>query len=82
MRAIRAIDGKGDRERRTDLDNLTMQAWLEQHNQPPRAIERFWRQILVSAINEELDRMAASHGIQVFRLGFLARRAAVVRLGR
>ncbi|MBI5086991.1 MAG: FAD-dependent oxidoreductase, partial [Acidobacteria bacterium] len=38
------------------------------------AIERFWRQILVSAINEELDRMAASHGCQVFRLGFLASR--------
>jgi zeta-carotene desaturase len=70
MRAIRAID----RERRTDLDSVTMLAWLREHDQPPRAIERFWRQILVSAINEELDRMAASHGIQVFKLGFLARR--------
>jgi zeta-carotene desaturase len=29
---------------------------------------------LVSAINEELDRMAARHGLQVFQLGFLARR--------
>lgn len=64
------------REHRTDLDNITMQAWLEAHNQPPRAIERFWRQILVSAINEELDRMAASHGIQVFKLGFLASKTA------
>ncbi|MEO7145883.1 MAG: FAD-dependent oxidoreductase, partial [Bryobacteraceae bacterium] len=36
-------------------------------------IERYWRQVLVSAINEDLDRMAASHGFQVFRLGFLAR---------
>ena len=27
----------------------------------------------MSAINEELDRMAACHGFQVFRLGFLAR---------
>ena len=40
--------------------------------QTPRAIERFWRQVLVSAINEELDRMAALHGFQVFWLGFLA----------
>jgi zeta-carotene desaturase len=29
--------------------------------------------VLVSAINEDLDRMAASHGFQVFWLGFLAR---------
>ncbi len=51
-----------------------MQQWLEEKRQPARAIERFWRQVLVSAINEELDRMAAAHGFQVFRLGFLARK--------
>jgi squalene-associated FAD-dependent desaturase len=56
---------------RTDLDQITMQQWLEEKRQPPRAIERFWRQVLVSAINEELNRMAAAHGFQVFRLGFL-----------
>ena len=44
----------------------------EEQRQPPRAIERFWRQVLVSAINEELDRMAAAHGFQVFCLAFLA----------
>jgi len=70
-RAILAID----RERlRPDLDGITMQQWLEEKGQPARTIERFWRQVLVSAINEELDRMAASHGFQVFRLGFLARK--------
>ncbi len=58
---------------RTDLDRITMQQWLEEKRQPPRVIERFWRQVLVSAINEELDRMAAIHAFQVFRLGFLAR---------
>ena len=57
---------------RTDLDQISMQQWLVEHRQPPRAIERFWRQILVSAISEELDRTAASHGFQVFRLAFLA----------
>ncbi len=66
-RAMLAIENE-----HRDLDHVTMLEWLQQHNQPPRAIERFWRQILVSAINEELDRMAASHGIQVFKLGFLA----------
>jgi squalene-associated FAD-dependent desaturase len=58
---------------RTDLDCMSMQQWLEEHRQPPRAIERFWRQIMVSAISEELDRIAAVHGFQVFRLAFLAR---------
>jgi zeta-carotene desaturase len=72
-RAIRAID----RERsRPDLDRITMQQWLVEQRQPPRAIARFWRQVLVSAINEELDRMAASHGFQVFRLGFLAQKTS------
>jgi len=69
-RAMRAIDRE---HLRADLDRITMQQWLLEKQQPPRVIERFWRQILVSAINEELDQMAASHGFQVFRLGFLAR---------
>jgi len=58
--------------RRKDLEDISMQAWLQEKRQTPNAIERFWRQVLVSAINEELDRMAASHGFQVVRLGFLA----------
>jgi zeta-carotene desaturase len=57
---------------RLDLDRITMADWLREQRQPPRAITRFWRQILVSAINEELDRMAASHAFQVLWLGFLA----------
>ena len=62
------------RERsRTDLDSITMLAWLRSHGQTDRAIGRFWNQVLVSAINEDLDRMAASHGFQVFWLGFLSR---------
>ncbi len=58
--------------RRRDLDAITMQEWLRRKRQPSRAVARFWRQILVSAVNEELDRMAARHGLQVFWLGFLA----------
>ena len=68
-RAILAI--RREYGRRGDLDRITMQQWLEEKRQPPRAIGRFWRQVLVSAINEELDRMSARHGLQVFRLGFL-----------
>ena len=59
--------------RRTDLDRITMLDWLREKRQTPRAIARFWQQVLVSAINEDLDRMAAGHGFQVFWQGFLAR---------
>jgi zeta-carotene desaturase len=57
---------------RGDLDRISMLDWLREKDQPPAAIERFWRQVLVSAINEELDRMAAAHGFQVFWQAFLA----------
>lgn len=60
---------------RDDLDGITMMDWLREHGQTPGAIERFWRQVLVSAVNEELDRMSASYGFQVMWLGFLASRS-------
>lgn len=69
-RALLAL--RRERTTRRDLAAITMLDWLREKNQPPRLIERFWRQVLVSAINEELDRMAAVHGFQVFWLGFLA----------
>lgn len=69
-RALLAL--KRERTSRTDLDRITMLDWLREKRQPQRLIDRFWNQILVSAINEDLDRMAASHGFQVFWLGFLA----------
>ena len=59
--------------RRGDLDRITILDWLKEKRQTPRAIDRFWRQVLVSAVNEDLDRMAARYGFQVFWLGFLAR---------
>ena len=69
-RAMRAI--LREYGTRGDLDRITMQQWLVEKKQPARAIGRFWRQVLVSAVNEDLERMAASHGLQVFRQGFLA----------
>ncbi|MBV9507913.1 MAG: FAD-dependent oxidoreductase [Acidobacteriia bacterium] len=62
-----------ERTRRADLDRISMLDWLREKGQTDRAIERFWRQVLVSAVNEDLGRMAARHGFQVFWLGFLAR---------
>jgi zeta-carotene desaturase len=62
-----------ERTRRKDLDDITMLEWLREKQQTARSIDRFWRQVLVSAVNEELDRMAARHGFEVFWKGFLAR---------
>src|SRR5947207_3081632 len=67
MLAIRKEHGA-----RQDLDRISMLEWLREKRQTPGAIDRFWRQVLVSAINEDLDRMAAVHGFQVFWLGFLS----------
>ncbi len=46
-------------------------AWLRRHRQTKRAIERFWKIVLVSALNEDLDRMSVHYAAQVFRESFL-----------
>lgn len=71
-RALMAL--RQERASRGDLSKITMLDWLREKRQPARVIDRFWRQVLVSAINEDLERMAAAHGFQVFWLGFLAAR--------
>ena len=45
--------------------------WLQEHRQTPGAIDRFWKVVLVSAINEDLDRISVRYGAQVFRESFL-----------
>lgn len=50
--------------------------WLRRHKQTPRAIERFWQTVLVSALNEDLDRMSVTYAAQVFRESFLKSRQA------
>ncbi|HVO63951.1 MAG TPA: hydroxysqualene dehydroxylase HpnE [Terriglobales bacterium] len=45
--------------------------WLRRHRQTDRAIERFWKTVLVSALNEELDRLSVAYAAQVFRESFL-----------
>ena len=68
MLAIRSEYGK-----RKDLDDISMQQWLEEKRQPKRAIDRFWSQVLISALSEDVNRVAAAHGFQVFWLAFMAR---------
>jgi squalene-associated FAD-dependent desaturase len=45
---------------------ISMLAWLERQKQTPAAIARFWRVVLVSALSEELHRIDARYGIDVF----------------
>jgi squalene-associated FAD-dependent desaturase len=55
-------------------ENITMLAWLQKHRQTARAIRRFWEVILVSALDEELDRIDVRYGIDVFWKAFLSTR--------
>jgi squalene-associated FAD-dependent desaturase len=55
-------------------ESITMLAWLQRHRQTDRAIRRFWEVILVSALDEELDRIDARYGIDVFWKAFLSTR--------
>jgi squalene-associated FAD-dependent desaturase len=53
----------------SDVDEpggISMLEWLRRHKQTPAAISRFWRVVLVSALSEELDRIDARYGIDVF----------------
>lgn len=51
-----------------------MLEWLQRRKQTPGAIERFWRVVLVSALDEELGRTDARFGVDVFWKGFLSNR--------
>ena len=45
--------------------------WLRRHGQTQRAIDRFWKPVLVSALNEDLDRISVHYAAKVFRESFL-----------
>jgi zeta-carotene desaturase len=51
---------------------ISMLEWLRRRSQTKRAIERFWRVVLVSALDEELDRTDACFGVDVFWKAFLS----------
>jgi zeta-carotene desaturase len=69
------LRGKGHTE---DLDvagGISMLQWLQNRRQTRGAIERFWRVVLVSALDEELDRTDARFGVDVFWKAFLSNRS-------
>jgi squalene-associated FAD-dependent desaturase len=65
-RAMRALSGHLPEDSEGDF-----LSWLKRHKQTPRAIDRFWKTVLVSALNEELDRMSVRYAAQVFRESFM-----------
>jgi len=54
--------------------------WLKRNGQSKRAIRHFWEPVLVSALNEDLDRISIRYAAQVFRESFL-KSAAAGRMG-
>jgi squalene-associated FAD-dependent desaturase len=57
---------------------MTMLEWLERNGQTSEAIRRFWRVVLVSALDEELHLTDARYGIDVFWKAFLQNRKGYV----
>ena len=76
MLAMMRLDGveRGQWHERTFTD------WLRVHRQTTGAIRKFWSVIIISALNELPERVAADYAIQVFRDGFLCHEDAA-RMG-
>jgi len=55
-------------------------AWLGRYSPTPAALERFWKPILISALNEDLDRVSVFYAGQVIRESFM-KSAAAGRMG-
>jgi squalene-associated FAD-dependent desaturase len=58
----------------TENGGISMLEWLRRRGQTTGAIERFWRVVLVSALDEELEQTDARFGVDVFWKAFLSNR--------
>jgi squalene-associated FAD-dependent desaturase len=65
-------------QRAADNDDRPFRDWLRQHGQTPRTIERFWGLVLVSALNEDPDRVGLKYARKVFVDAFLGHRRGYV----
>jgi squalene-associated FAD-dependent desaturase len=52
-------------------DGENFASWLARHGQTRRAIDRFWNPVLVSALNEDLNRVSVHYAAMVFRTSFM-----------
>ena len=49
----------------------TLAAWLARHRQSPGAVERFWKLVIASALNAEIDSIAVPYAAKVIRELFM-----------
>jgi squalene-associated FAD-dependent desaturase len=76
--AMLAIARRGGRNDDGDAAGRSMLDWLRVHRQSEAAISRFWRVVLVSALNEDLARTEARYGLDVFWKAFLSSRSGYI----
>ena len=57
-------------------DRINFRDWLLSHHATENSYNRFWRPVIVSALNEEPERASAAAAAQVFREGLLADRSS------
>jgi squalene-associated FAD-dependent desaturase len=77
-KAMLAISRRGGCNNDGDAAGRSMLDWLRAHGQSEVAISRFWSVVLVSALNEELPRIEARYGLDVFWKAFLCARSGYV----
>lgn len=56
---------------RKDDESRSFSAWLREHSQTPGAMERFWKVVVVGALNEESENVSLPSAAMVFRESFL-----------
>jgi zeta-carotene desaturase len=66
------LQHQGDTPDLHEGDGISMLEWLRRRGQTKGAIDRFWRVVLVSALDEELGRTDARFGVDVFWKAFLS----------
>ena len=66
------------RHGRADLESQPFGQWLEQMDQPPRLVQRFYDPVLVSALNEQTAAVGSKYAIQVFQDAMLVNRTGYV----
>ncbi|HEY6945630.1 MAG TPA: hydroxysqualene dehydroxylase HpnE, partial [Candidatus Acidoferrum sp.] len=69
---LNIIQHKGNPPELQVPGGISMLEWLRGCGQTKGAINRFWRVVLVSALDEELDRTDARFGVDVFWKAFLS----------
>jgi zeta-carotene desaturase len=71
---LRILRTRGNPPELAERGGISMLDWLHRQKQTAGAIARFWRVVLVSALDEELDRTDARYGVDVFWKAFLSNR--------